>query len=437
MQYYIDPENGRDQNTGCNPGQARRYLAACQPQPGDQVLFKRGTTIRETLFLTPGTRTAPIHYGAYGSGPKPVLNPSLEASQTADWEQVEKLDETNYIWRYTGTLPTEVCNLVFNDRSEGAIPRTGNLRWTYQDLRQADEWFYDKMGGSMHSQAQSWPDFGGDQLYLVARDNPGRENQRLEIVVWGQRNAIYAQSNCYISDLCVEKSGVHGLSATQAENITLQNCDFRFIGGAVFDRAARIRLGNAVEFWDGAQDCLVEHCTFVDIYDSGVTHQGGLQTSLMAERLYFRHNLFIRCGLAAYEWRGPTSREVYFEDNVCLEPGGAFTMQGQPFVRYTEAGCLPCSYITIWLLEKPLEPMETYCHIRHNYFGDTGPLGQALAVTIDPQHWAQFDVDRNVYGLGETCHDHKLAVLADQTYAAADFSTLQVQTAWEKNGQLI
>ena len=124
----------------------------------------------------------------------------------------------------------------------------------------------------------------------------------------------------------------------------IRDCDFRFIGGAVWHRERRIRFGNAIEFWDGANDITVEGCLFDNIYDSGVTHQGG-ETRNIPERPHFRNNLFIDCGLVAYECREP-SREVYFEHNTCFNAGSGFSMQGESPPResdpYPQPGGIIC-----------------------------------------------------------------------------------------------
>ncbi|NJP41701.1 right-handed parallel beta-helix repeat-containing protein [Oscillospiraceae bacterium HV4-5-C5C] len=437
MQIYIDPQNGKHRAAG-SLTDPFHSVSDASINAGDQVYIKRGSIIKQELFLIGGTPESPVTYSSYGQGFKPVINPSIDASSPEAWEKEKQLSRSLSIWRYKEILTSEVCNIVFNDHIKGLLSRTGNLRWDQSELVESDEWYYDNLGNSMRGQPERWPDFGKGQLYLVSSENPGMQNQRIEIVVWGKRNAINAQSHCIIEDLCVEKSGVHGFSATKASNITLRNCDFRFIGGAVFDLSARIRLGNAVEFWDGASDCVVEHCTFTDIYDSGVTHQGGLQSSLMAERLYFRNNLFIRCGLAAYEWRGPSSRDVYFENNTCLEAGGAFTMQGQKFMRKTEQGCFPCSFIMIWLLEKPIAANEIYCHIRHNYFGDVGLAGQAIAITVDPSYFSQFDLNQNTYGCYDKYKNQKaIAIIGNHHFAKDLFDQYRQMTGFDQDSSLI
>ena len=70
----------------------------------------------------------------------------------------------------------------------------------------------------------------------------------MELALWGNRQAVTAQRYVLIRDLAFEKCGVHGFSAIHATPITIRNCWFRCIGGAVFDREKHIRFGNGVEF---------------------------------------------------------------------------------------------------------------------------------------------------------------------------------------------
>lgn len=50
--------------------------------------------------------------------------------------------------------------------------------------------------------------------------------------------------------------------AINAKNITIRNCDFSYIGGAVWQRNRKIRFGNGAEFWNYAENILIENCTF-------------------------------------------------------------------------------------------------------------------------------------------------------------------------------
>ena len=75
--YYVSSSLGTDRNSGTTSSSPWRTVARInsQPlQPGDNVLLRRGDTWRETLKpRTSGRTGAFIIFGAYGSGPRPVL----------------------------------------------------------------------------------------------------------------------------------------------------------------------------------------------------------------------------------------------------------------------------------------------------------------------------------------------------------------------------
>ncbi|HSM49455.1 MAG TPA: hypothetical protein VK872_16665, partial [Draconibacterium sp.] len=74
--YYVSA-TGNDANTGTSTSAPWRTLSKVNsftPKPGDQILFKRGDTWTGTLTVkASGTSVAPITYGAWGEGAKPVI----------------------------------------------------------------------------------------------------------------------------------------------------------------------------------------------------------------------------------------------------------------------------------------------------------------------------------------------------------------------------
>lgn len=174
-------------------------------------------------------------------------------------------------------------------------------------------------------------------------------------MLWGERRLVKGKGYIVLENLSFRNSGVHGYQQGQAHDVVIRACDFRFIGGAVWDNDRRIRFGNAIELWDGARDITVEHCTFDNIYDAGVTHQGG-ETRRIPERLYFRYNYFSRCGFSAYECREP-SQEIYFEYNVSVNAGGGFSPQGEAPPRQSEIYPQPVGHhVFIWKINPHTQP---------------------------------------------------------------------------------
>ena len=87
---------GADVNDGKTPDTAWCTLDRVNGAalaPGDSVLFRRGNSWRGQLRPCSGNDTAPILYGAYGTGDKPLLLGSVEKNRAEDWT-----DEGGNLW---------------------------------------------------------------------------------------------------------------------------------------------------------------------------------------------------------------------------------------------------------------------------------------------------------------------------------------------------
>lgn len=136
--YYIDPVAGDDAADGMAPSRAWKTYASREFRGGDTVLFRRGSVFRGVLHTRNGADQAPVTYGAYGEGDKPVFLGSVPANEPEHWVQ-----ERPSVWRYTGTFPSEVCNVVLNNGESCGI-----LRWRIKDLQQPGDWHYTGIGMS-------------------------------------------------------------------------------------------------------------------------------------------------------------------------------------------------------------------------------------------------------------------------------------------------
>jgi parallel beta-helix repeat protein len=79
--YYVDVVNGRDSNSGTSVSSPWKTIAKVNSftfRAGDNIYFKRGLTWKEQLTVKQsGTSSAPITFGAYGTGNRPVIDGSL------------------------------------------------------------------------------------------------------------------------------------------------------------------------------------------------------------------------------------------------------------------------------------------------------------------------------------------------------------------------
>jgi predicted outer membrane repeat protein len=360
------------------------------------------------------------------------------------------IEERPAVWRYTGELPSEVCNLVFNDGDS-----CGNLRYALEDLQQPGEWHYTSVGATSAGEHWKGPDPRTAVLHLCSPVNPAEAYRNIECALWGHRKLVGGGSYVVLDGLSFRNSGVHGYHAFHPHDIVIRNCDFRFIGGAVHTLDCRVRFGNGVELWDGERDVTVEHCVFDNIFDAGVTHQGG-ETRNIPERVYFRHNLFIDCGLAAYEFREP-AQEVYFEYNTCVNSGGGFHMQGNPPPRESaisvrvrnnqlvemiewptpaelETGDLTLidvgHHVFVWRVDRGTQPGPVY--IRNNVFCET-PYGAAFYAVIHKEDLRHFVLDGNTYWqtTGEL-----LTTMSGRAYRPEEFARYQADWGQDKHSKI-
>jgi hypothetical protein len=94
--FFVSSVSGDDGVDGLSPQSPWRSLSkvnAAELQPGDKVLFCRSGLWRGTLVPRNGREGAPVTYGAYGEGAKPLLLGSVSRDDPRDWHQ-----EADNIW---------------------------------------------------------------------------------------------------------------------------------------------------------------------------------------------------------------------------------------------------------------------------------------------------------------------------------------------------
>lgn len=310
--YYIDPAGGKEDHSGRTQEEAALTNKGLQVKPGDTVLFKCGSVIRDALWNVEGTEEQPVIYGAYGEGRKPVFCGSADVSSRDLW-----IEEEKNIWKCVQELETEVCNFVFDIEENKSF---GTLVWKKEKLKANGEWWDERIAKNGQEDGDR-----KSQVLLYCEENPGDYYSHIECVTHKHRSLAATGRNMIIRDLIFCNNGIHAIAGEgPTENFSVENCEFYHIGGCVWSYERKIRFGNAVEFWNIAENVKVEACLFDNIYDSGVTHQGG-KGCRPARELYIKNNRFLRCGMAAYEQRDHMPLSGEFSGNLCAEAGKGFS----------------------------------------------------------------------------------------------------------------
>ena len=113
--YYVDAENGNDENDGLSPETAFRTAGqidgiAMNLREGDAVFFKRGCIYYDAC----PTIVSGVTYSAYGEGAKPILTTSSnDANDPANWVLYYEEGEQK-IWHYQKTDFASVGWIDFN-----------------------------------------------------------------------------------------------------------------------------------------------------------------------------------------------------------------------------------------------------------------------------------------------------------------------------------
>ncbi len=398
MTYYIDLLHGSPDAPGTCPDCARLTYRDLNLAPGDTVLFKRGTFVRDILTRKPGAKDQPITYGAYGEGENPVFCGSVDVSDPALWKETRA-----HVWQYQGKLSSEVCNFIYDNGRTGAT-----LRWDEGLLSAQGDWYDTSMGtreGGSYKTEQ--------KVYIWSDGNPGEVYSHIECAVWGNRWMSGNADWTVTEDLCFYGSGVHGM-AGGADNVVIRRCSFCFIGGAVWNKQLKIRFGNAIEFWDHGENILIEDCYFNNIYDSCITHQGSGKC-LPAKNLVMRGNLCINYGMGAYEGRDRMSIASAFNDNLCIHAGGGFSAFGDTKPRNSEIYPQPMGHhVFMWRIPKKTD--GGYLEFARNKFYNAA--GAAMFSYIAKEAEEQMDMHDNVYW---TENETLFQTMSGKYYSPAQF----------------
>lgn len=306
--YYVDANHGDDANDGLTPETAWSGLTKVndfQFAPGDRVLFARGSQWRGTLKLHSGSEGAPLYYGAYGKGSKPIFLGSTPLSQPVNWEPAGE----NLWVSYNAITPlfkgTDVGNIILNGK------KAAFKKWTKEDLKAQDDFWFDLKGDN--------------RIYYYSVENPGKLYIDVEAALMHHVVDHTCASYTVVDGFDVRYGAAHGFGGGEVDHLTIRNCDISWIGGgdqyAGGGEGRRVRFGNGIEFWGNAKNCLVEKNKLWEVYDAALTNQG-MGGNIEAD-ITWRENLIWNCEYSFEYWNGAGSltKNILFEKNLCFNAG--------------------------------------------------------------------------------------------------------------------
>ena len=292
--YRIGPETSLDE------------VNALELAPGSTVLFRRGGVWRGQLRVRSGTPEHPVRYGAWGEGPAPILQPSLDRSAPGAWRR-----EPDGLWRAETGAAVDIGNVVLDHGDAGCLFKRGSRA---EARRDRDFWFDPATGG------------------VLVRSDAGDPSARWRSIELSRKLHCVDEAGAHdvvYEGLAVRYGAAHGFGGGGVKRVSILGCEASWIGGGVLyvdDLGNDVRYGNGIEFWGGAEDVRVEGCRIRDCFDAGLTDQSNEPGSVQ-RNLLWRNNTVERCEYSYEFWQqgaGGAAENIRVEGNVFLDAGASW-----------------------------------------------------------------------------------------------------------------
>lgn len=360
--------------------------------PGDQVLFKKGTSYRGQLFPRSGSKDADIIYSTYGEGSRPMIYGSIEGNEVDDWI----LDQNN-IYKFKYLANWDIGNVIFNNGEAFGVKK-----WSLGELSSNGDYYFD-----MKSK----------ELFMYMDRHPSDKYLDIECAL--TQHIIDESNVSYVTyeGLELKYGGAHGIGGGNVSHITIQNLKICYMGGGYLymEGDEFIQYGNGIEFWSDARDLLVENCEIFEIFDSGVTNQNNTKKANQ-ERITYRNNTIYNCGMASFEIdNGPkqgNTEDIVFENNVCSNVGMGWGMT-QDRYENPELNIGLGHHIAIFYIETPLKNLSIINNTFENAYHPNGYGSVFIYMNIAREQLNELTFrENNIIGsfdsLGYTVEDGEL-----------------------------
>ncbi len=275
--YYVSAD-GNDCHDGQTPETAIKSLDAIEKLPlkdGDAVLFRRGDTFR---FAREILTKDGVTYGSYGQGMKPKIYGSPENyAENNSWQEVSP-----NIWK---------IDFDYNYASGCTID--------YGRIQGIQKW--DTKFNGMTENGDYFHDLDQKVFYLYCQDGkPSEVFMDIEIMPTEKIFFLKGSKDVIIDNLCLKYAASFAVHCADTKGSTaVTNCEIGFVGGLWEGGnrpGTRVRYGNAIEFWSGLPNVVIENVTVKNnwvyqTYDSAITWQGN-QEDTVWKNILFDENLF-------------------------------------------------------------------------------------------------------------------------------------------------
>lgn len=344
--YYVSSSSGNDKNDGLSPQTAWKTIDkvnAFKYNAGDGVFFKRGDSWRTVIALQ---AKSGVTYSAYGSGAKPKLICSVDASGSERWLETEYPN----IYVYADYID-------WNTRNIGTIVFDGGRAWgihvsAYNDGRRVDNGnvfngleYYDTDNGmftgyqDLSGNLEFYHDKKDGAVYLYCKEgNPGDVFSSIELTddtvgIDLQKDATGYQHDIVIDNLAVFGTSSSAISSSNVKNVTIQYCTVEWIGGCIiWDWPSRgydypIRYGNGITNYASCENLVMRYNYASQVYNCSFSQRCESPATYINLQMYGNVSEYSGTGIELYTGNGGTMTGVQVYDNHFRYLGYGFTHQ--------------------------------------------------------------------------------------------------------------
>lgn len=279
--YYISETGTSTDGTDINSPMSLKTANTKTYNGNDKILFKSGETFYGTInFNVQTSEDEYVYIGSYGDGEKPIISGANIIKDKDAWnldsQGIYKIDLSDYSnFEGIGKTYLEPYNIGFIADENGNI---FGARKKSKDLLENDNDFYCE----------------NNFLYIRSNENPSDRLGKIKFV--SRNNLVNLSSNTILSNLNIQDTGAHGIvkKTSDFKNVYIHDCIIQNIGGSVITESTFTRYGNGIEFWNQAENTLVQNCIFRNIYDAAYTVQGNTTNTGFKNNIC-QNNIFIGC----------------------------------------------------------------------------------------------------------------------------------------------
>ena len=279
--YYVSADGISKDGTDINNPMSLEEANKKTYYGNEKVLFKCGDIFYGTInFKVEASEEEMFYIGSYGEGEKPIISGANILINSIAWEKEEnniyKLDLSDYE-NFEGIKDKygQSFNVGFIADEEGNI--FGNRKETKEELQKQNDFFCEE-----------------NYLYIKSNGNPSDILGKIKIAC--RYNLVNISSNTILDGLNIQYTGAHGISGNSDDlkNVYIHNCIIQNIGGSLVVLDSFSRYGNGIQFWNHAENTLVENCIIRNVYDAGYTVQGNTTDTGFVNNIC-RNNIFVNC----------------------------------------------------------------------------------------------------------------------------------------------